>query len=313
MDENNNSKIIDNLSVSLGIRFNDKGLRTTDDCPMSEKAILHTVGELASDEVPDFTKHLHHCRFCLNLILDLRLAEEEARESAGQSVEVLPALADAVLKSPRRKPMPALTEKVGTVFSKLGSFLSLAKILVPLATACLVIIVVQLGLEDADIVRKHEVIRNRIGVPEQNISTPAKPPSMSPDKEVSKKSMASEKHETPKPQETIYSMAPMFKEEPESPPIAKKRKKRISRSPLEKLALSQLKLVGIVLTPAGNKAIVEDHYGKGHVITVGSYIGINAGKVIRIAKDSVIIAEEFEDESGTMTIKNIELKLYNKK
>jgi hypothetical protein len=52
------------------------------------------------------------------------------------------------------------------------------------------------------------------------------------------------------------------------------------------------------------KVLLEDNLQKNR---------INAGRVIRIAKDSVIIAEEFEDESGTMTIKNIELKLYNKK
>ena len=88
---------------------------------------------------------------------------------------------------------------------------------------------------------------------------------------------------------------------------------RTPHSPLEKLALGRLRLVGIVFTPEGNKAMVEDPSGKGHVLAVGSYIGPNGGKVIRIDKDRITIAEETKEESGKTGLKEIVLKLVIKK
>ena len=93
--------------------------------------------------------------------------------------------------------------------------------------------------------------------------------------------------------------------------LAKKRrlKKRIQRTPLEKLDLSQLKLVGVIMSPDGNKALVEDSSGKGYTLSKGTYIGINAGKVVEIQKDRIIIEEEREDAMGNVIIQRKELKL----
>jgi type IV pilus assembly protein PilP len=88
-----------------------------------------------------------------------------------------------------------------------------------------------------------------------------------------------------------------------------KRKKRIPRTPLEKIDLSQLKLVGIVTASSGNKALVEESNGKGYVIRKGTYIGTNAGKVVEIESDKVIVAEEYEDVVGNVTLRNKELTL----
>ena len=309
MGANNTSQFFDNLSDSLGNSFNPEDLSRANDCSMSEKAILYAEDELGADEIHEFTAHLHQCRFCVDLILDLRMAEQESRESAGQAVEVLPALAEAVVDSTRIEPAHGLIEKIGVVISKVRSFLFLPKLLVPLATACLIFIVVQSGLKDSDSARQHEVLRNRIGTPKPEIVPPPEPPGTGPNREVPQKSVPSEKHDKSKPPETLYSMAPSLKEKPESFPVAKKRKKRMPRSPLARLNLSQLKLVGIVRLPDGNKAIVEDHSGKGHVLEVGSTIGKNNGRVIRIQRDSVIIAEEIMHESGEIKVKEIILKL----
>jgi type IV pilus assembly protein PilP len=90
---------------------------------------------------------------------------------------------------------------------------------------------------------------------------------------------------------------------------ARKSKRRIPRTPLERIELSQLKLVGIIVSPDGNKALLEDATGKGYVISNGSYIGTNAGKVVEIQKDRVIVAEEVQDARGNVTIQRKELKL----
>ena len=73
--------------------------------------------------------------------------------------------------------------------------------------------------------------------------------------------------------------------------------------------LSQLKLVGVIMSPDGNKALVEDSSGKGYFLSKGTYIGINAGKVVEIQKDRIIIEEEIQDATGNVTIQRKELKL----
>ena len=81
------------------------------------------------------------------------------------------------------------------------------------------------------------------------------------------------------------------------------------RTPLETLDPSQLKLVGVILSAKGNKAIVEDASGKGHVIREGSYIGKNGGKVSQILKNLVIIEEKIEDAYGKIRTQKSTLKL----
>jgi type IV pilus assembly protein PilP len=103
---------------------------------------------------------------------------------------------------------------------------------------------------------------------------------------------------------------PLFRDkQEEQPDIKKNRKKRIPRTPLERVALSQLKLSAIMRTAKGNSAIVEDATGKGYVIRKGTYIGLNSGQVIEINKNRVMIEEESEDISGELRIHNTELKL----
>jgi type IV pilus assembly protein PilP len=89
----------------------------------------------------------------------------------------------------------------------------------------------------------------------------------------------------------------------------KKRKKRLPQTPLERIDLSQLRLVGIVLASSGNRALVEESSGKGYVIKKGTYIGTNAGKVVKIKKETVIVEEEFEDVYGKIAIRKREIKL----
>ena len=104
---------------------------------------------------------------------------------------------------------------------------------------------------------------------------------------------------------------PLFKEKPEQEAVTHKRKgkKRVPQTPLERVALSQLKLTAIIRAPSGNRALVEDGTGKGYVISKGTYVGLNSGRVIEIDKDRVIIEEEIENVLGELTIQNSELKL----
>jgi len=88
------------------------------------------------------------------------------------------------------------------------------------------------------------------------------------------------------------------------------RQSRISRlTPLEKLDISQMKLVGIVSMPGRSMAMVEEASGKGYVIRKGTYMGINSGQVVGITKDRVVIEEEVENFLGKIVVRTRELKL----
>jgi len=111
------------------------------------------------------------------------------------------------------------------------------------------------------------------------------------------------------PKGKIDPFAPLFRDKPQVALSKKKRKKRTPRTPLEKIDLSQLRLVGIILASTGNKALVEESNGKGYVIKKGTFMGTNAGKVVKIEKNKVLVAEEYEDVLGNVTLRNKELKL----
>jgi type IV pilus assembly protein PilP len=112
------------------------------------------------------------------------------------------------------------------------------------------------------------------------------------------------------PKGKVDPFEPLFKQKTViAKSTKKKRKKRVPRTPLERIDLSQLKLVAIVLAESGNRAMVEEASGKGYIISKGTYIGTNAGKVTQIQRHKVIVSEEVEDVMGTVSIRKTELKL----
>ena len=80
---------------------------------------------------------------------------------------------------------------------------------------------------------------------------------------------------------------------------------------LEKIDLSQLRLTGIILAASGNKALVQEASGRGHIISEGTYLGIHGGRVSSVLKDKVIIEEKMKDVTGKFFYKETELKIRN--
>lgn len=110
----------------------------------------------------------------------------------------------------------------------------------------------------------------------------------------------------------IDPFEPLFREEStaETASVSKgKRTKRKPQTPLERVAISQLKLSAVMRSAKGNSAIVEDASGKGYVIRKGTYIGLHSGQVVKIDKDRVVIEEELENIMGEFVVQNTELKL----
>ena len=107
----------------------------------------------------------------------------------------------------------------------------------------------------------------------------------------------------------IDPFEPLFREKQVVTKKSNKKIKRIPRTPLERIDLSQLKLVGIIVASSGNRALVEESTGKGYVIKAGTYIGTNGGKIVKIKKETVYVEERFEDVYGKIQTRNRELKL----
>jgi type IV pilus assembly protein PilP len=113
------------------------------------------------------------------------------------------------------------------------------------------------------------------------------------------------------PSGKIDPFVPLYKEEPakKKETKKKKKKKRLPLTPLEKVDLSQLKLVGIIRASSGNKALVEEATGKGYIVKKGTYIGIHAGRVINILSDRIVVEEEMETTLGTYKLQKRELSI----
>ena len=117
------------------------------------------------------------------------------------------------------------------------------------------------------------------------------------------------------PTDKIDPFRPLFTDTPAAEPDemdrepVKRREKRKPMTPLERVDLSQLSLVGVVSSPEKNRALVEEMNGKGYIVSIGTYIGINSGKVVQILRDRIVIEEEVEDVLGKISLKKRELKL----
>jgi len=112
------------------------------------------------------------------------------------------------------------------------------------------------------------------------------------------------------PDGKLNPFEPLFKKERVSLAVGKKKlKRRKPLTPLERVNLSQLTLVGIIRSPSGNRALVQETSGKGYVVKKGTYIGTNSGKIVQILKDTIIIEEESEDIYGKVSIIKKPIKL----
>ena len=77
---------------------------------------------------------------------------------------------------------------------------------------------------------------------------------------------------------------------------------------LEQLDLSQLKLTAIIIRDSGgNRGLVEERSGKGHIVVLDTKIGTRGGKVIEIKKDRLIIEEKGRDHFGRSIAQKREL------
>jgi type IV pilus assembly protein PilP len=80
-------------------------------------------------------------------------------------------------------------------------------------------------------------------------------------------------------------------------------------TPLQKVDVNELKLVGIVKNPEGNMALIQTPDGKGYFLRKGLRVGKNEGIVAEVLEDQVIVKEKRTDFLGQISVEEAVLKL----
>ncbi len=80
-------------------------------------------------------------------------------------------------------------------------------------------------------------------------------------------------------------------------------------TPLQRIEIQELHLVGIVKDAEGNKALVQTPDGRGYALRVGLQVGKHDGIVERILEDKVVIKEKKADILGQITVSEEILEL----
>ncbi len=119
------------------------------------------------------------------------------------------------------------------------------------------------------------------------------------------------------PLESHYTLGPEndpFRPFLDKKEIASRDRKKDQRplTPLEKVEVSQLQLVGILWYPGkpnNARAMVELPDGKGYLLQEGSRVGRNSGEVVRILPHRVVVQEKVVDVLGNTKKKKITLKV----
>ncbi len=121
------------------------------------------------------------------------------------------------------------------------------------------------------------------------------------------------------PQEMAALMDEEYRYDPEGKPdpfesfirMSLNAEQDAASSPLERFDLSQLIVTGIVWATDNARALIEDPAGKGYIVAVGTSIGKNKGKVVKIEDNRVWVKETYVDFHDRATTKEVEMRLYD--
>jgi type IV pilus assembly protein PilP len=79
--------------------------------------------------------------------------------------------------------------------------------------------------------------------------------------------------------------------------------------PLQRYELGELKVVGILWTKKGARALLEDAEGKGYSVTAGTRVGRAGGVVSRITAQEVFVREEYVGARGEKVVRENAMQL----
>ena len=77
--------------------------------------------------------------------------------------------------------------------------------------------------------------------------------------------------------------------------------------PLEQFELEQLSVSAVIWDTRQPRALVQDPSGRTHIVQEGTRLGKNAGRVIHIGDNLVLVKETYVDFAGEQTTKDVEI------
>lgn len=106
-----------------------------------------------------------------------------------------------------------------------------------------------------------------------------------------------------------FTYVPVGKRDPFEPFVIRGKVEGTSDNPLFNFDLNQFQLTGVVWGMANPRAIIRDPDGRGHIIRRGTRMGRQRGRVMRILRDRIVIAESYRDNLGKLMVKEVSLEL----
>lgn len=85
-------------------------------CPMAEQTTAYAFGELGPEAGKKAKEHLTACRDCLELYMDIGMAEEDAKNGMNEKSEVLRRLQEAIARE-KAPPAPSTWRRIGHAIS----------------------------------------------------------------------------------------------------------------------------------------------------------------------------------------------------
>jgi len=106
-----------------------------------------------------------------------------------------------------------------------------------------------------------------------------------------------------------YSYDPQGRRDPfqSMAKLLKLSQSRAELPPLQRLELSDVKLIGIVSDASGYYGLIQTPDGKGYTVRVCTLMGTNNGTIKSIAEQRIVVAEPTIDITGKMTSRDIEI------
>lgn len=106
-----------------------------------------------------------------------------------------------------------------------------------------------------------------------------------------------------------YSYDPQSRRDPfqSMAKLLKLSQSRAELPPLQRLELSDVKLIGIVSDASGYYGLIQTPDGKGYTVRVGTLMGTNNGTIKSIAEQRIVVAEPTIDITGKMTSRDTEI------
>lgn len=108
----------------------------------------------------------------------------------------------------------------------------------------------------------------------------------------------------------IDPFIPLIQETVEETPAVEDTGPKRILTPLEKIDLSQIRLVAVLQMKDRSIAMVEEASGKGYEVKIGTYIGKRQGRVSEIKDASIVVKEPVRDYKGQLKEQIHEIKLH---